>query len=375
MTEPADPIDGIPLHSLKRYLVATGWTRRSLSSGNVLFSTAPEGEDVEILLPESPHVRGLHELLEDAVATLSALERRNAVDVVAAVRAISFDLVRSRLPNAAIRHDTIRLGAAEEFIRRLTKLLAASAHAELHVGPYAQRLSSTATTYASECRFGHTFRGSFGFTIESPVGPNTLTLGEISPAPPLERRVVLRLARGLRIVESAIDHEDPSEIVKAYDRGLNANACEDLAAMVETPQIGEVRFDISFSPEWGVPEDVGVRSFAVIGQGRGLEVIREAAKGLRIVNYEKRRTIVGKVRTLHSMEDTPAELFTISGLQDIMVEWDSEEFGKRQVRVSLGPEEYLLAWEAHTTGRSVSVFGELERNPWRLENARDFKVL
>ena len=69
----------------------------------------------------------------------------------------------------------------------MTKILAAAAHGELHVGPYAQRLSSTATTYANECRFGHTFRGSFGFTVESPVGPNTLTVGEISPAPPLER--------------------------------------------------------------------------------------------------------------------------------------------------------------------------------------------
>ena len=375
MTEPADSIDGIPLHSLKRYLVATGWRRRDLSSGNVLFSTEPEGEEVEILLPETSHVRDLRVMLEGAVLTLSALERRNVVDVVAAVRAISFDLVRSRLPDTAIRHDTIRLGAAEEFIRRMTKILAAAAHGELHVGPYAQRLSSTATTYANECRFGHTFRGSFGFTVESPVGPNTLTVGEISPAPPLERRVILRLARGLRIVEGAIDHEDPSEIVKAYDRGLNANACEDLAAMVETPQVGEIKFDIAFSPEWGVPEDIGGRPTATIGQARGLEVIREAAKGLRVINYEKQRLIVGKVRTLHSMEDTPAELFTISGLQDIMVEWESEEFGKRQVRVSLGPEEYLLAMEAHKAGRSVSVFGELERRPWRLDNAREFKVV
>ena len=63
-------------------------------------------------------------------------------------------------------------------------------------------------------------------------------------------------------MEDAIDHEDPSKIVKAYDRGLNANACEDLAAMVETPQVGEIKFDIAFSLEWGVPQDVGARSTA-----------------------------------------------------------------------------------------------------------------
>lgn len=74
--------------------------------------------------------------------------------------------------------------------------------------------------------------------------------------------------------------------------------------------------------------------------------------------------------------ETPADLFTISGLQDIFVEWDSPEFGRRNVMVSLGPEDYLEAVKAHTQGDTVSVFGELEKGrPWRLENARDFKVL
>ena len=96
--------------------------------------------------------------------------------------------------------------------------------------------------------------------------------------------------------------------MKAYDCGLNANACEDLAAMVETPQVGEIKFDIAFSPEWGVPEDIGGRPTATIGQARGLEVIREAAKGLRVINYEKQRLIVGKVRTLHSIGGHPGRV-------------------------------------------------------------------
>jgi hypothetical protein len=374
MTEPAPGIESVPLGSLKRYLTASGWRRRVLPSGAELF-TLTDDEEIEIILPATSRARDVLERLTDALATMRALDGRSFEEVVAAIRAVSYDLVRSRLPDTAIRHDTIKLGAADEFIKRMTKVLAASAHGELHVGPYFERISSTATTYATECRFGHTFRGSFGFTVESPVGPKTVDVGEIAPAPPLERRSILRLARGLRIIEEAIKRDDPKEIVQSYDRGLNANACEDLAAMVETPHVGEITFEISFSPEWGVPEDVGTRPSARIAKARGLEVIREAAKALRTVNYEKRRTIVGKVRTLHSMEETPAELFTISGLQDIMVEWDSEDFGKRLVRVSLGPEEYLRAMEAHKAGQTISVFGELERRPLRLENARDFRVI
>lgn len=375
MSEPVDLIDSVPLHALKRYLAALGWSRRLLSSGNDLFSTAREGQEVEIILPENSGARNLRTLVRGALDTLSALENRSDADMAAAIRAIGYDLVRSRLPDTAVRAGTIRLGAAEEFIRRMGKMLAAAAHAELHVGPYAQRLSAIATSYASECRFGHTFRGSFGFTVESPVGPNTLNTGELSPAPELSRRSVMRLARGLRIIESAIVDEEPSQIVQAYGQGLNANACEDLAAMIDAPQVGKIRFDIAFSPEWGLPDDVPRCSAVVIERDGGVEVIREAAKELRTVNYEKRRTVVGKVRRLHSMEDTPAELFTISGVQEITVEWQSEEFGKLLVRASVGPEEYLQAHEAHRDGRQVSLYGELEQRPWRLENARDFKVL
>ncbi|BCJ92162.1 hypothetical protein IZ6_28970 [Terrihabitans soli] len=258
----------------------------------------------------------------------------------------------------------------------MPRILAASAHAELHPNPYFLRIDNKAQHYADECRFGHTFRGSFGFTIESPVGPNTITPAEDEQsALPLERRAIARLARGLRSVEAAVREEAPEIIVGSYSSGFNANACDELAAFLEMPHLTEVAFEILFSPEWGAPPDLGPNPMVQISQSRGADVIRRAAKALRIVNYEKQRTIVGKVRTLHSME-TPSDLFSISGLQDVIVEWDSDEFGKRNIRVSLGPEEYLQAVQAHTAGRLVSITGELEQGrPWRLENATNFTVL
>ncbi|WP_199087536.1 hypothetical protein [Bosea sp. ASV33] len=374
MIGPVRDIEAVSLGSLKRYLATSGWNRRTIETGIELFSLAND-EEIEIILPPTAHSKDVKRRIFDAVTTLAALERRNLEEILISIRAISYDVLRSRLPDTAIRHDTLRLGDAEEFIKRMVKVLAATAHGELHTGPYFERISSVATAYANECRFGHTFRGSFGFTVESPVGPNTINAGEFVPASPLERRAMLRLARGLRVVEGAIKREAPSEIVENYENGLNANACEDLATMVEIPRVEEISFEIAFSPEWGLPDDLGAKLNMTIGHPRGLEVMREAAKQLRIVNYEKQRTVVGKVRTLHSMEDNPAELFTISGLQDVVIEWESEEFGRKLVRVSLGPEEYLQAMEAHRAGRTISVFGELERQPWRLENARDFRLV
>ncbi|RYF30426.1 MAG: hypothetical protein EOO23_05170 [Comamonadaceae bacterium] len=371
-------IEQIPLGSLKRYLGALGWRRRALPSGVELFSY-PAGHDdqIEIVLPETSRSKDVLDRLQAAVATLMVFERRTVEQVVAAIRAISYDLVRSKLPDTSVRHDTVRLDTAGDVIRSLTRMLAASAHAELHEGPYFVRLDTTAQRYADECRFGHTFRGSFGFTIESPVGPNSPEIdGSPTPVPPLSRRAVSRLARGLRIVEGAIDREQPGEIVGSYQIGLNANAVEELLNMVEAPQVGEVNFEIVFSPEWGIPPDLGPAPDVAIRQARGVDILREAAKRLRIVHYERQRTIVGYVRTLHSLEN-PSDLLTISGTQDVIVEWETEEFGRRNIRVALGPEEYLRAIEAHGSGRQVSVFGELVQGgrQWRLENPVDFVVL
>lgn len=369
-------LEGIPLGSLKRYLAAAGWRSSGLPSGIQVFSMGMGEDAIEIVLPLTESARGTPERIASAIATLSALENRSREEIAASIRAISYDLVRSRLPDSVIRHDTIKLGTAEEFIRRMNKILAASAHAELHISPYFLRVDTAAQRYADDCRFGHTFRGSFGFTVESPVGPNTIEIpGTEVAAPPLERRAILRLARGLRLIETAIEHNDPNKIVEGYETGLNANACEDLASLIEVPQIGEVNFEIVFSSEWGFPSDLGPAPRIRILQQNGVEIIREAARALRIVNYEKLRTIYGTIHTLRSLEN-PSDLFNDAS-RDVVVEWDSDEYGRKNVRVSLDPETYLQALEAHRTGKRISVTGELERAPrqWRLDNPRNFTLL
>lgn len=377
MTQDLAAIQSVPLGSLKRYLSATGWRRSVLPSGVDVFALGSPGDEVEIILPISAQARDLGGRIETALATISTIEGRDLPDVAAAIRAISYDLVLSRLPTSAIRHDTIALGTAEEFIRRMNRTLAATAHGELHRYPYFIRVDNTAQKYADDCRFGHTFRGSFGFTIESPVGPQSerLEIGNSAPVPPLERRAILRLARGLKMVERAIKNEDPEEIVRGYEFGLNANACDEIANLVTAPHVHEVNFKVVLSQEWGSTSDDGTALRSTIRNVDGAAVIRAAAKTLRTMNESKIRTVVGKVRTLHSME-TPSDLLNISGTQDIIIEWYSSEFGKKNVHVSLGPEEYLQAVEAHKQGRSISVHGELEQGrQWRLENPREFRLL
>lgn len=374
--EPID-ITRVPLTSLKRYLAATGWRRDVLRSGLELYSLGPDEDDFEIVLPATSRSRDAGQRLALAIQTLTALQERPPEDVIAAIRAISYDVIRSRLPDHAIRHDTIKLGIAEETIRCLRRILAAAAHAELHSGPYFERVDTAAQRYADDCRFGHTFRGSFGFTIESHVGPNTTeAVDDVKATLPLARRAVQRVARGLRTVEAAVDNEDPLKIVDGFKTGLNANACEELADLVEAPSVGDVLFEIAFSPEWGAPDGIGPEMSAEIRQARSGSVIREASRLLRHIEFEKHRTIRGTIYTLRTKEN-PSDLFSNTVPREVVIATDLEEFGSINVRVFLPPEDYLRALEAHREGREIVVRGELERSGrgWSLENARDLIVL
>lgn len=368
--------DRISLGSLRRYLTAHHWRRSTLRSGLELF-TFQEDEDFEIALPTEAKGRDLDLLLQQAIRTLSGLSKTVPNDVIAAIRSISYDLVHSRLPDGIIRHDTIPLATAEEVIRRMGKILGASAQAELNPQPYFISTDSAASAYIDTCRFGHTFKGSFGFTIESYVGPNSDGVVDADvPAPPLARRAVQRFARGLRTVEQAVASENPDQIVRSYDTAFNANACEELIHLLEAPEVGEVSFDVVFSPEWGAPPDLGTTPSITLRSALAIDVMKEASRLLRHVNYEKRCTIVGIVRHLSS-DENPSDLFSGSGSRDVQILWDSPEHGRTKVHVSLASEDYLQAIDAHKAGKMVAVYGELERlrSYWKLQNPRDFTVL
>ena len=102
----------------------------------------------------------------------------------------------------------------------------------------------------------------------------------------------------------------------------------------------------------------------------------DAAKRLRLQEFERNRTITGRVIRLKSDND-PSNLLNPVGSREIAIFWASQDFGEINVRVALPPEEYLQAVEAHKTGRRVRVAGLLERigKTWRLAEPREFAVM
>jgi hypothetical protein len=401
--DPSSDPEAVPLGLLRRYLLANGWRRAEIAPGFAI-TAPPDGgsrvlremlegrtggrrnfeqfilsedglDDVELILPREQTSPDYLRQFRGAIRTLSDLEGGGPVQVIADVRRIGFDVVRSRIPTAMVFDDAILLEVATGFITGVKSLLAATATTEIQPDPYFLRVKKEATAYADGCRFGHTFRGSFGFTVESPIVPNDEpALPQMEQPRPFQRRVIERLVRGVTAVCTAVDSDDTSALVTSAKTGFSANACEQFAKLVEETAHSGLVFSFAFSPEWRPPAELIQTKEFLVGP-RHVEVTKAAAKELRRQLVPRAEKVFGRVVRLASDAD-PSDLLNPMGDREIAIQWSSEELGDVQVRVSLGAADYLLALEAHRAGRPVMVSGTLERRgrPWVLSNPTEFTV-
>jgi hypothetical protein len=126
----------------------------------------PGTDDIELILPRHSEGAEYEGRLQGAVTTLSQLEEREPGQIIAAINAIGFDIVQTRIPSELVANDTIYLETAKSYVNGMRDLLTATAMTEVKPYAFFGRANKDAVDFAEKCRFGHTYRGSFGFTIE-----------------------------------------------------------------------------------------------------------------------------------------------------------------------------------------------------------------
>src|SRR5258708_8428157 len=122
-----------------------------------------------------------------------------------------------------------------------------------------------------------------------------------STPPPFERRVLVRVLRGIRQVREAVLSGQPDLLVEQYKSGFNANLCELLAESFEQIEDAEVEYSVGWSPEWTAPPDV--QGHAIRLEKKSSQFLMAAAKELRKLKESQLITIVGKVVALRWESD------------------------------------------------------------------------
>lgn len=402
--EPRNIPKMVPLGLLRRYLIAHGWHMaesqtqtpppldiaassdvpartffQSRSSGkrnvDVYVLSEPGLNDIELVVPQDRNGSDFDRRLQGAIVTLSQLEDREPDQIIASIHSIGFDVVQSRIPDDLVVDDAIQLESAKNYINGIKDLLAATATTEIRPLAFFGRINKVAAEYSDKCRFGHTYRGSFGFTIESPIIPNTQdNLLNFDPTPPFERQVVERLAIGIQQVCEAVNSNNLRPLLDGFRSGFSANGCERFATLIHDTAYSGMSFSFSFSAEWVVSEKLKRVTEFFVGP-KHVEMARAAAQALRGESLEIPTNVHGMVVRLQN-EDDPSDLSAPTGEAEISVLHASEDYGDIHLRITLAPTEYLKAVEAHRRGRPVRLSGTLVHRGryWYLLNPSSLTV-
>lgn len=346
---------------MRRFLRSYGWKSEVLRGGLLELFTLPGSDtesSVEIVLPgAAASPEDVERRLMQALRTLGGLRHQEIERVAQDVAMFDFDIVRARLPDSMVLRDSVPLQVAERFLGNARRLLGSAAAAELKQALFVQDNQAVGAEYVDRCRLGHTFRGSFGFTIESPAGPSPATPDEEPGPRPFERRVVERVANGLVSLEAAAKIGSAEPLIDAAARGFNVNMLDDFTRLLANSSAAQIAFDITLTPAWPAPE--GLRLLSQVPE-TVLPLIDAAVGYLKPPTVSDTETIVGKVIRLETREN-PADLLD-EGTREIGVEGESATRGPTVLRVKLAPQAYLVAVDAHRDGRLVKVVGVVKRS-------------
>jgi len=362
----------VQLSDIREFLRLKGWEAHPHKNQKIeLFRPNQEGlPPIEFVIPRSADAADFSRRVVDAATSLATLFHVTPEMVIAQIRDVSKDILNTRFVSEENDQDSIALERATLIVEGLKKFLTYASTGEISALPFFNKPLPRAIKNVQRCRFGHTFRGSFGFTVESPLLP---MVGSLWPDEvverPYERRVIERIYRGLKSVDTAKQEHSIDALVNNYESGLNANMCDALVDMSEGSS-GELSFSVRWSPK--IPEEKASDTVAI--DHEAIEYVKAARIQLRRLEEARDVTIEGRVVLLKSdsqpWEDEPEDEHTV------VISWIDVGGKAVKTRLVLSPENYLTACNAHMQGRAVSVSGRLERRGkyTRLLNPQGFRL-
>ncbi len=371
-----EEIRDVSIDDLRRYLLAHSWHTVEHPNRRVQVFELREGNEVEssLLLPESDVLIDSAQMVSEAINILSSIRGITTDKLVHQISGWDRDVLRARLFRLAGTERSLPLDVASEVISDLRQFIGYSAYTEHEPRPAFEKAGGISRDFVHQCRFGHTFAGSFGITVESPVQvENVLPLEGFAPEIPFERRVFERIARGFQTLRRSVEEDSLDPLLQGYKTGLNANMCRALSDAYEAVDGRRIEYDFWWSTELA-SHTVDWQPF--IYEGRAFEFSRAAALELEKAEEIPESVIEGRVYALKS--ETPPDLDEQQEFEHIItMYWEREKGVTVGIRVPLAPDQYIAACDAHKEGRKIRILGYPEKQGkfWTLTKGKDFTIL
>lgn len=376
----------IPIANITTFLDTQGWKlEEEVNDRWYVFTGEEESNNnaFEIVLPKKTRSPEYPVYVMHMIEILSSLANKSHELIVQEIQNVCRDVLLVRA-NDRVDKTSIPMDLAAKQIPKLKQLVAYAACSEKTQRTH-YRDSSQGKTMAEHFRFGHTVTGSFGYRVESAVGGKLLfhedhdqlrqleifDHEEIEEVPPIERRVLERIVRGLAATAKTVEVQDANPLIDGYFSGFNANMCQALLEICKGHD-EPIEYHVSWSKKISVPKDIKQHSIIRIDRTH-FDYLIAASHKLKETKPNK-TSIEGRVTALISEDDPRSENVDD---RSVIVRVTSGRFKSRKLRIALGKRDYERADKAHMGWNTISVTGVMRQigSRWHLSDPSDFQVI
>lgn len=364
------------------FLLRNGWEKVDSSRGGLTFyyKQAAHGE-MEILLPNSREIASYHQLLNDAVRMYSEFENQQNELTVQEIQNIDKDLHSFRIINSSDQSAPILLvnkilSSAETMFKDALEY--ERKHYDYKNKPDEEKefLSSIdiKDEYLYHCRLRHTWKGSFGLTIETPLLMPSIGLFDDVPDT-LGRKVTNRIVRSYGIVSNAVKEHSYSYILDNIENDTGKiTLFRSFPGLIEHLRNNKIEISVAFSPLLKIDKSIEEYRKIEINQNtiallqRALEEIskNEKIETIKLVGFPK--ILKASRKDLSDDNLFRSRIVTVEGF--------AEGIGKINLTFDLPLEAYQKAVRAHETLRSVVAVCKIKKHKkrWQVIDLLDFEL-
>jgi len=366
------PLKQVNVSDLTNYLRDRGWIQEHFGRQEVLKFKSPsplQGENYfEILIPSRRELFDYERMVENVITSVSAYEKRSFEDVLSQI--LSFgDILKFQISNSKTKIGNIPINDGIDLYQSVSDLIIYGACGELYPDKKSfPRKHREATDLIKNCQIGQSQYGSFianiHYQLVRPPESRDLDLemNPILPNPPLGRKTILRIFKGLENVRESIQIENPAPIINNYREGLNANMCDTLVEIIKTGLGSDINISANLEPAWTLPE---INTNFIL-QPSSQSYLMEASDRLKGENPEERITLVGEVTLLRRMPEEENTIKILTALEDDIF-----------VTIKLDAESYNMAITAHGNNSKIRITGILKKigRIWLLSRPEGLEIL
>lgn len=368
-------------HKFRQYLKLNGWkelpsNRKSLD----VFVEPKEDNPFEIFLPNNNYGNDYDLILRNALKAVSYVEDRDETLVALNINRIDKDLFNYRV--SVDSQDSISVNLLTSLLESATYTLKEAATFEenriynnlTRKERESIRRRDEVDQFMEGCAFAHTWRGSFGVTIETPLQIVTTPLCDDIPDT-LGRKTTKRILWGHKLISDGVEKGSADYIVEKLE------AIEDVLMFERLPELRDslgkntINLDVKMSPI--IPARTMIKGITKVRiDGTSLQILEKAIEQVKEPSSIKDVEIVGWPKTMStSKEDLLKDVEEAE--RKVTVKGVCHEINATSLKMDLTLEDYRKAIQAQMQVKTVRVRCDVRKKHfgWEVTHVRSFELL